>query len=116
MVNVPPLQIDKVIGRQKQKKAQQEGDLFDLNTDFEVVNDDLPLGPNKLAQLDISPGEPLTKKFKSPSLVIETNFNAYGDDHDDFDDGRMPPEVHYESDSAEICEVKVDLINDSLSD
>lgn len=56
----------------------------------------------------------MTKKSKSPSLVLETNLNPY--DADDFDDGRIPTEVHYESDSAEICEVKVDLINDSLSD
>ena len=34
----------------------------------------------------------------------------------DFGDGRIPTEVHYESDSADICEVKIDLISDSISD
>ena len=113
MVNIPPLQIEKVLNLQKQK-SQEEGDLFDLNTDFEVMNDDTPLGLSKVGPLDISPGEPLPKKmYKSPSLVIETNLNGYDDD---LDDGRMPTEVHYESDSGEIHDVKVDLINDSLSD
>ena len=46
--------------------------------------------------------------------MIQTNLNE--DDEYDFGDGRIPTEVHYESDSAEICEVKVDLISDSISD
>ena len=86
-----------------------------MNTDFEVQKDvDLapPLSSNK-SKKNISPGQH-SKKSKSPSLVIETNLNAY--DQDEFEDGRIPTEVHYESDSADICEVKVDLIDDSIVD
>jgi len=54
------------------------------------------------------------KRFKSPSLIINTDVNNF---IDDFDDGRVATEVHYESDSADAsCEVRVDLIGDNLSD
>ena len=37
-----------------------------------------------------------------------------GGDKDDFGGGRIPTEVHYESDSGEMCEIKVDLIGDDV--
>ena len=42
-------------------------------------------------------------------MKIETNLNEF--DQDDFDDGRIATEVHYDSDSGDISgEVKIDLL------
>ncbi len=52
-----------------------------------------------------------TKMRKSPSLIIDTNM-------DDFDDGRIPTDVHYESDNNgnDECDLKSDLMTGNLSD
>jgi len=42
-------------------------------------------------------------------MIIDTNL-------DDFDDGRIPTDVQYESDNGYECELKVDLMNGDLSD
>ena len=108
---VPPLNIEKLLISQKiQDSEPKTQDIFDLKKDFEVQEDD-PMGD--LQDDHLSPEKGLNRsKFKSPSLVIQTNLDDFDDD--DFDDGRIPTEVHYESDSAEICEVKVDLISDNI--
>ena len=51
------------------------------------------------------------KMRKSPSLIIDTNM-------EDFDDGRIPTDVHYESDNNgnDECDLKSDLMTGNLSD
>ena len=108
MVNVPPLKIEKILSQQTQNSAAQN--VFDLQDNFEVDND----ADNGQPQTEEMSPEDLKSdfkrnNFKSPSLLIQTDLN-------DFDDERLPTEVHYESDSAEICEVRIDKLEENLTE
>lgn len=51
----------------------------------------------------VAAGKRKNRFNKSPSLLIQTDdLNPSGYDHNDFDGGRMPTEVFYESDSGDI--------------
>lgn len=104
MVNIPPLQIDKVFKNRDDNDDREEPNkaIFDLKKDYELEGD-FPDSPKMLGN---------KKRFKSPSLKIETG------GEDDFIGERIPTDVHYESDSREMSsdKVRVDLISDNCSE
>ena len=65
--------------------------MFDLQQDFEVEDFDVVPATNNIQM----------QKMKSSPLMIDTNFADIGNEIDDVG-GRMPTEVHYESDSGDL--------------
>ena len=65
--------------------------MFDLQQDFEVEDFDVVPATNNIQM----------QKMKSSPLMIDTDFADIRNEIDDVG-GRMPTEVHYESDSGDL--------------